>query len=964
MRLLPAAISLIVWITGSALLGDEPIANEPIPASGSEFFETKIRPVLVEHCYECHGAESQPAQGNFQLDTRAGIRRGGDTGPAVVPGDPEASLLISALRHDMFEMPPDRRLDDSVVANFETWIQRGAPDPREGGSKQPSVPAIDLDKGREFWAYQPVRPPAPPETRDAAWPRGDLDRFVLAEIEAAGLTPAPDADRRTLIRRAYFDLVGLPPTPSEIEAFLSDRSADAFEKVISQLLDSPHFGERWARHWLDVARFAESSGGGRTKMFPNAWRYRDYVIRSFNADKPYDEFVMEQIAGDLMPSDNWRQRADRLTALGFLTLGPTNYELQDKELLRMEVIDEQIDTIGKAFLGQTIGCARCHDHKFDAIPTRDYYALAGIFRSTKTLTPGNVSGWETRTLPLPPDDQRAYEAYLQERRPLEERQSELQKRLKELGGSSSQTPSAENLPGVVVDDQQAELSGSWTSSSSVRTYVGSGYQHSADADSKAVFSAELPTGRYEVRLAYSGHRNRAADAEVAVEHAAGRAVEHVDQRQPGEIDGLFVSLGEFRFTEEQPARVTLSQGTSGGIVIADAVQFLPADLAAAGAKAADDSAAKARQERQQQQKRLKAELKTVERKLAELNKRAPEAPPQVMAVREQPEPGDYHLCIRGNVHNLGEEVPRGFLSVISDAPSADIPADRSGRLQLARWIASRDNPLTARVMVNRIWQHLLGEGLVRTPDTFGTTGQRPSHPDLLDHLASEFIESGWSIKHLIRHIMLSRVYQLSSTASDAAERRDPENKLLSHASRRRLSAEAIRDAMLMVSGQLDTRAFGSGIKPGTRGELGYEFTSTRRSIYVPVFRNTLLDCFAVFDVADANLVTGRRSSSAVPTQALYMMNSPFVMDQARRFASRLLAETDGEDVQRVTAAYRIALGRRPTEGELRHALRYLRQSSDGATAGSPDQDPTDHRLAAWSGLCHSLLACIDFRYLD
>ena len=973
MRFLPPAASLIVCMTAAPLLaGETPSAND------SAFFESKIRPVLVEHCYECHAADSQPARGGLQLDTRAGIRRGGASGPAVVPGDPQASLILSALRHDLFEMPPEQRLADSVVADFEAWIRRGAPDPRDGSVEPPRETGIDLQAGRQFWAYQPVETPQPPPVEHVGWAHSDIDRFILARLEAEGLAPSADADRRTLIRRVYFDLVGLPPTPAEVQAFVRDRSGEALERLVTRLLNSPHFGERWGRHWLDVARFAESSGGGRTRLFPNAWRYRDYVIRSFNKDKPYDQFVMEQIAGDLMPSDSWRERAERLAALGFLTLGPTNYELQDKELLRMEVIDEQIDTIGKAFLGQTIGCARCHDHKFDPIPTRDYYALAGIFRSTKTLTPGNVSGWVTRELPLPPDEQRARERYLKQRQPLEKKRAALKKRLDELGGGSAGTRSVESLTGVVVDEAHAKLSGDWKSSRSVPSYVGDGYHHSAARDAEAVFTASLPAGRYELRLAYSGHGNRAADAKVLVEHAAGRSVQHIDQTQPGPIDGLFVSLGEFAFDDRRPARVRLSQGPSGGIVIADAVQFLPVESEKTTASAAQEQA---RRERQRQRQRLRVELEEIQRKLAALNRQAPEPPGQVMAVREQPEPGDYHVCIRGNAHNLGEKVPRGFLSVISGEASAEIPPGQSGRLQLARWIASDENPLTARVFVNRVWQHLLGEGLVRTPDMFGTTGRRPTHPALLDHLASEFMASGWSIKQLIRRIMLSRVYQLDSSASPAAARLDPENKWLSHANHRRLSAEAIRDAMLSVSGGLDPRPFGPGIQAGTRTELGYDFASTRRSIYVPAFRNTLLDGFAVFDMANANLVTGRRSTSAVPTQALYLMNSPFVMDQAQQFAARVLSESAGGDLtRRVDTAYRMALGRPPTQRERHQAERYLRVALRAAEPGSagtasPEKESGGERiagkravdparLAAWTGLCHSLLACIDFRYLE
>ena len=920
-------------------------------ADGVAFFEKKIRPVLVEHCYRCHAADAKQIRGGLQLDTRAGIRQGGESGPAVVPNKADESLILAALRHEDYEMPPDRKLPAAVIRDFERWIEMGAPDPREGEVQQTKT-TIDLAAGRKFWAFQPPQAHQPPAVKDKEWSYSDIDRFVLARLEAGMLRPTRDASRRALIRRAYFDLIGLPPTPEQIDAFVNDQADDAFVRVVDQLLESRHFGERWGRHWLDVARYAESSGGGRTQLFPNAWRYRDYVIRSFTDDKPYDQFIAEQIAGDLMEPASTADAADKLTALGFLALGPTNYELQDKELLRMEVIDEQIDTIGKAMLGLTIGCARCHDHKFDPIPTKDYYALAGIFRSTRTLTPGNVSGWVKRALPMTAAEQATHDAHLADVQPLEQ---ELQKIKQQLGKASQPgraTPQSTQLRGTVVDDEAATFVGNWTRSTSIPAYVDLGYRHSPNPGDLVTFTANLAADTYEVRLAYSSSSNRATNALVSVHHADGTHTQKINQRRRGAIDGLFVSLGTFAFAANQPAKVTIQVKDPDGTVIADAVQFL------ANAERKSDAPVNAQSAQKDQAKsQLQQQAKALEVKLAALKRGAPKGPATVMAVEEEAQPDDYHLCVRGNAHMLGEKVPRGFLRVLSAKPRTVDAEGQSGRLQLAQWLASEDNPLTARVMVNRIWLHLLGQGIVRTPDSFGFAGERPSHPQLLDHLALQFMHDGWSIKRAIRRIMLSRVYQLSSVA-DSSTALDPENVLLSHARRKRLSAEAIRDAILATSGQLDLRQYGAGMKAGTKGELGYKFTSERRGIYVPCFRNTVLDLFTVFDIADSNLVSGKRNVSAVPTQALFMMNSPFVMDQAEHFANRLLEEADQSDEVRIQRAYRIALGRLPTTGEQAHAERFLRAAREFA------ESKDNAELVAWSGLCHALYASVDFRYVD
>jgi hypothetical protein len=728
-RIVPVAVLLAAVFGPSALAQSDPRALE--------LYEKKIRPVLAEHCSRCHSAEAaknHKLKGGLLVDDRDGLLKGGDTGPAVVPGKAADSLLIQALHYDGdLRMPPRGKLPGAVIADFERWVNAGAAAPSVAsrpGRGTSVVPAAT------FWAYQPVRAPAVPAVQDAAWPAGAIDRFVLAGLEARGLHPAADADRATLARRLYFDLVGLPPSPEEVDAFVNDPDPAAYEKLVERLLASPHFGERWGRHWLDVARFAESLTL-RGFILKEAWRYRDYVIDAFDRDVPFDQFVREQLAGDLLPAATPADRRRQLVATAFLVLGNTNLEEQDKQQLRMDVVDEQLDVIGKGFLAQTITCARCHDHKFDPIPTTDYYALAGILRNAKALEHANVSKWLEVPLPL-------------------------------------------------------------------------------------------------------------------------TAAEEADPKKPK---------------------------------------------------------------------------------------------PLAMSVVEEKQIEDAHVHVRGSVHSLGAVVPRGFLSAATRGTTAPLPAHESGRRQLAEWIASRDNPLTARVFVNRAWHWLFGAGLVRTTDNFGSTGELPSHPELLDHLATRFTEGGWSMKSLVRAVVLSRTYCQATTGSAAAAVADPENRLLARQNRRRLDAECLRDTMLAVSGRLTLDHGGPTFPPTLAADYHYQHTDMRRSVYSPVFRNALPELLAAFDFADPSMETGQRNVSTVAPQALLLLNSPFVVDQARAAAARLLATGPADDDGRVVWAYRLALGRAPTPGERRVALRFL-----GDRAGDPKK--------AWATLFQALFASVDFRYVE
>jgi hypothetical protein len=879
------------------------------------------------------------------------------------------------------------------------------------------------------WAFDPPRAGIiVPEVRDATWPRGPIDRFILARLEAAGIAPSPDADRAMLARRLYFDLTGLSPGPEDIDAFVADSSPGALAALVDRLLASTAFAERFARHWLDVARYADSTGGGRTRALENAWRYRDWVIESFRRDKPFDLFAREQIAGDLYAADlakemidpsapdfearlaqRARAQSDSLIATAFLVLGPHNYEAQDKDLLRMDVVDEQIDTTGRAFLAMTLGCARCHDHKIDPIPTRDYYALAGIFRSTKTLTPGNVSGFVERDLPVTGElarrlaEHRVAVADLETRiRVLRDEAASLAKgALSENGAAASSA----SLAGIVIDDLDAELSGEWKSSTFTPGFVGSRYLHDdnrAKGEKSATFRARIETsGECEVRLSYTQGSNRASAAPIRIVHADGETEVLVDQRRAPPIDGRFVSLGRFRFEKYGDASVTISNRGTSGHVIADAVQWLSGTAPASAPTPASDRQAPSSDDPAKRLEDVEAARKELERELADLRKSGPEQPTAI-AVVDESEPSDWHVHLRGEIRTLGAVVPRGFLGAVRlsvGAPESEsgvttavatlaprIAENESGRRELAEWIVSETNPLTARVWVNRVWSWLLGVGIARSVDNFGNSGEAPTHPELLDWLALRFVEEGWSTRSLVREIVMSRTYGLSSHRSDEARRVDPGNRLWGAARRRRLDVESLRDAILQVSGDLDLRLGGPSIETDPAGridpkiEYGYRYASRRRSVYVPVFRNGLYEMFEVFDFADPNLSTGERAATTRSTQALWLLNGPFVVDQSRRAAAYWLGANGGvegtgspqrkvsevkdeeeEDATRVTRLWRAIVGRSPNATEYSACVEFLHGEPMEGVDGSGD---AAQRLERWAGLIHTLLASPDFRFLE
>ena len=1068
--------------------------------AGTDFFETKIRPVLVSECYKCHSAEEK-VKGELRLDWKGGWQKGGKSGTAIIPGRVGKSLLIQAIRHSDpdLQMPPKKKLSAEQIVDFEKWVAMGAPDPRTTGDASASEKKLNLEAARKFWAFQPARKPTLPTLKQPGWPYTDIDRLALSALEEKGIEPVHDAENLTLLRRLYFDLIGLPPTPDQMTTFEQSAARDrgsAIATVVDELLASPHFGERWGRHWLDVVRFSESTGGGRTLLMNEAWRYRDYVVNAFNNDKPYSEFIREQIAGDLIEGGSPEQKRERLTATAFLLLGPTNYELQDKTVLEMDIVDEQMDTMGKAFMALTIGCARCHDHKFDPIRTEDYYGMAGIFKSTKAVIHSNVSTWNKRPLPMSLEEEKLSKEQAVKITALKKEIDQLRKKTESK--TSAITPiSVSRLSGIVVDDLQATLKGKWIRSTSHKGYVAQNYIHD-DAKEKGTkevaYKVRIPEdGKFEVRLSYTEGTNRASKVPVLIRHADGEVTKYINQTKKPPIDGHFISLGTFDFLVGEWEAVVISTKGTTQHVIADAVQFLPegtlsskkkvvknagdfagiivdnpdakvsgtwkksegvknhvgseylytnnpgskvtypvkfaeggryevrisfahhpnrstktlvtvrhndgektfrinqkkepstdgyfqslgffefqagkwdaveiSAMGGDGAVVADavqflpEGAPVVAQKKPEPKKQpVEADLSADKARLAKMQKelKVMESKaikrPNIIAADEAKDPGDIRIAIRGNVHNAGTKTPRRFIQALNRDPLPEIASKASGRLELANWIAGDQHPLTARVFVNRVWHHLFGKGQVSSVDNFGHMGRLPANQALLDHLAIRFSEEGWSIKKLIRGIVLSRVYQLSAEHGDSQAKVDIENRLHWRQNRRRLQAEAIRDAILFTSGKLDQKMGGTTIKPGTKTEYGYNFDGHRRSIYTPVFRNTIPEIMQVFDFADPNLVMGERTTSSVPTQALFLMNNPFVRQQAEFAAKRLLEEQPANDDTRVEYAYQLILGRNPTLEEHRIILNFLKE----------DENPG----RAWTHIFQGLFASLDFRYLN
>jgi len=810
-----------------AIFGAAMLRAEEKPPDGVEFFEKKIRPLLVKHCYECHGPDAKKPGGGLRLDSRDGVLKGGGSGVVVVPSDPEKSLLLKAVRRTgELKMPPKSKLSADEVNDLEAWVKMGVPDPRTGIVLKPAEPT----RGRDLWSLKPVRDPPVPDTKDS-WALNAIDQFILTKLDDKRLHPAPTADRRTLIRRATYDLTGLPPTPEEVEAFLADDSPNAFAKVIDRLLASPAYGERWGRHWLDVVRYADTAGDNSDYPIPQMYRYRNLVIDSINANMPYDEFVRRQLAGDLLPAANDADRHEKLIATGYLANARRfgSYDDLGNGLPYPWYLtyEDTIDNLGRTFLGLTINCARCHDHKFDPLTQQDYYALYGFFQSTRYPWPGiELDKVQRDVVPLVPAEQvTAYE-----------------------------TSRREKLAG---------------------------------------FDARVK--------------------ELQAEKAA--------------VDKFAKAMGYFSFLP--------------GAVLSPRADKLVESIKAAR---------KAKEDFEKQSLPF----------------------PTAYAVADRPvtgkrKVGNACVQIKGVPERLGPEVPRRF-PIILGGQSLPPETKSSGRLELARWIVRRENPLTARVIVNRVWQYHFGRGIVPTPSDFGNQGQPPTHPELLDYLASRFVEGGWSLKAMHRRIMLSRAYQMSSADDPANAKLDADNEFLWRFPRKRLDAESIRDTMLAVGGSLDRSPGGPHPFPAM---TTWDFTqhkpfkavyeTDRRSVYLMTQRIQRHPFLALFDGADTNASTATRVTSTTPLQALYLMNDPFVHTQARKLTERLMAECP-DDSGRIERAYALLFGRPPTSEEAAGARDYLgRVSEKLRSAGEPKVRVS---AKAWESLARGLMLSNEFVYVD
>jgi mono/diheme cytochrome c family protein len=811
--------------------GSQAIHAADPPAEAVEFFEQKIRPILITHCAECHSRNSTKLQGGLRLDSRDDWKRGGDSGPAIIPGDPEKSLLILAVRQSDkdLRMPPKGKLSETQIADLEAWVRSGAVDPRKAVNvaEPGSGPkhGMSLEQGRRFWSFQPVQDRAVPQVRSETWPLNSVDNFVLARLEVAGVSPSPPAGGRTLLRRVTFDLTGLPPTPAEMDAFLTDPTPLAFEKVVDRLLDSHRYGERWGRHWLDVVRYADTCGNASDYPVPQAHRYRDWVIRAFNRDLPFDQFLREQIAGDLLPGGTQSEQFERITATGYLAIARRfgGSRLGEHHL----TLEDTIDNLGRAMLGTSIACARCHDHKFDPFTMSDYYGLYGIFESTRYPFPG------------------------------------------------------------------------------------------AEADKKQADFVPLMTAA-EIQALMAPHREQLAAIDA-------------------EIKTLEVADVAARMMPDGPEK-----------------------------KNAVETAAKTLAEARKKRATVAAQAPVIS---------------DAYAVSDG-NPANTKMHLRGDPKRLGDEVPRHFPAVLG---GYELPQDAgvSGRLQLANWITDPQNPLTARVMVNRIWQFHFGRGIVATPNDFGARGVAPTHPELLDFLAARFVESGWSVKAMHKLILQSQTWQLASgdtasgeTAADPAvvaaltenARLDPHNELFWTFNRYRLDAESIRDTLLFVGGDLDESPAGTHPFPPRHtwswtqhNPFVAVYDTKRRSIYMMQQRLKKHPYLALFGGADPSSSTGARLQSTTPLQALFVMNDPLVHAQSTNLAARVLATTAAADT-RIATACQVAWNRSPTPEEQQDSAGFLKQYRDKlAELKTP---PDQAELKAWSALVRVLMSSNEFVYVD
>lgn len=813
-------------------------ADETVGSSdGHDYFEKYIRPLFAQHCYPCHSSKSGKRENNLALDSKLDWLKGGDQGPAIEPGSPEKSLLVRAVRYadPGLQMPPSKALSNEQIQRLEEWIRRGAIAPDPTSSRMDSSPS-DPESGKRYWAFMPLSKAEIPVDLNANLFNA-TDALIQQKRHTMHLSPVRLASKSNLIRRVSIQLTGLPPTAEQVHEFLEDETPQAYEQLVESLLASPRFGERWGRHWLDLARYADSNGLDENFLFREAWRYRNWVIQAINQDLPFDEFVLMQIAGDLLPFDTIEQRDRQRIAAGFLLVGPKVLLGNDERNQRMEIADEQIDTIGKTFLGQSLGCARCHDHKFDPVPTADYYALAGIFASTRVMERRYMLGEQRvmeRLVGLGPDGEQLDEAYEEYWR---------------------------NQPKLKADKKKADT-----------------LLELLKKDSEEDFLKALP------------------DAGVAVADAAKDA------------------------TKSREERIAAQQAV---------VQELSMKLT------------------------------------------APAIPPRAMIPADIEEPKDEQIRISGQFDRLGAQVPRGFLCVLQDEPTSGIPSNESGRKSLARWLVDADQrsgQLTARVIANRVWYHLMGRGIVRTVDNFGRTGEPPTHPELLDYLAREFVESGWSLKHLVKQIVLSSTFQLSCDRIDENQQIDPDNRFFWRGNRRRMDPETFRDCLLMAADQLSLSWVGS-----TVSYLGDQATAVGpnkvrrrtdfpcRSLYLPIIRNDLPEIFDILDFANPHMTTGMRPTTNVPLQGLFFLNEDMIMEHSKATALRVInSAPTGDRAGLVRRLFHEIVGESPSEEEERMLSKAWMQWENTFRAEGT-MDPETHSLSL---VCHALFASSRFQYVE
>jgi hypothetical protein len=1076
----PCLIALYIALALPAVAEDGP------PREHIEFFEKHVRPVLAEHCYACHSAQAKRLEAGLRLDSREGVLQGGDSGAAATPGKPDESLLVEAVRYESFEMPPRNKLPKDQIDALVRWIAMGAPWPAEK-APGPRVTQETFDwrqRKAQHWSWEPIRDADPPAVRRGDWASNAIDQFVLARLEQNGLTPAPRADRRTLLRRLYFDLIGLPPAPDAVQAFAANTSPDAWERAVDRLLQSSHFGEKWARHWMDLVRYAETHGHEFDYPIHHAHRYRDYLIRAFNADVPYDQLIREHIAGDLL-DDPRRHPAkgynESIIGTGFWFLGEAVHaptDVRGDEAIR---IDNQIDVFSRTFLGLTVACARCHDHKFDPIPMEDYYALAGFLQSSrrqeamldphgeihkiagrirslraegdKTIRAGwaaidrtgthfatnllaaaqaghasrapsaSVARWKA-ALADPAVQQPAHPLYAWGQlaviatRPFDRRRSQLIRDLNALVERASRARSET----VLFEDFDSDLKGwsatgeafdsaptstaTWDPTSQRDVVAVPGVMHSGLTSGRLrgvlrspTFTITHPQIHYrldtqgaQIRLIIDGYfmdvfngllfrgvtmNKIETGGQFAWQTQAGDIRNHIGRTAHIEIadqgDG-FVALDEIRFSDGT-APIDPPHPLSLRILDDQTVTDLPSlaqaygrewDMALGRWKRAAETPSDTSLVNWVMRHGLASDQPATEEltaKIAPLEKRIP-TPQYALAITDGTSE-DAPIHIRGNHRNTGDVVPRRFLLAIAGEDQPQI-VQGSGRLELARRITACSNPFPARVLVNRLWHHLMGRGLAPTVDDFGAMGQPPTHPELLDWLAEDLRSNGWSMKHVIRSIVLSSTYRMSTKPnSDAlAHRVDAANDLLHRMRIRRLPAESIRDAMLAVSGRLDPKQFGASVpvhltpfmEGRGRPRSGPLDGNGRRSIYLEIRRNFLSPMMLAFDMPSPFSTMGRRSESNVPAQSLILMNDPFVIEQAEVWARRMIDEQPDHN-RRVQHMFRLAFARPPSDRQLQRAMQFIHQQAELYNTDTDD-------LRVWSDLCHTLVNMKEFLYLN